>query len=31
MRAYNVTLDPEVVEAYTGKPYIAARAIEPVD
>ena len=29
--AYGVTLEPDVVEAYTGKPYIAAQAIEPVD
>lgn len=30
-KAYNVTLEPNVVEAYTGKPYIAAKAMEPVD
>lgn len=29
--AYNVTLDPEVLEAYTGKPYLAVKAIEIVD
>lgn len=29
--AYNVTLEPDVVAAYTGKPYIAVRALEPVD
>ncbi|MBE9117689.1 hypothetical protein IQ249_17470 [Lusitaniella coriacea LEGE 07157] len=29
--AYNVTLDPEVVEAYAGKPYLAVKAIESVD
>ncbi len=29
--AYNVTLEPDVVEAYTGKPYIAVKAMEAVD
>lgn len=29
--AYNVTLEPKVVEAYKGKPYLAVKAIEPVD
>ena len=29
--AYNVTLEPDVVEAYTGKPYIAVKALEAVD
>ena len=29
--AYNITLEPDVVEAYTGKPYIAVKAMEPVD
>lgn len=29
--AYNVTLEPEVVEAYTGKPYLAVQALEAVD
>ena len=29
--AYSITLEPEVVEAYTGKPYIAAKGLEPVD
>ena len=29
--AYGVTLEPAVVEAYTGKPYLAVRALEAVD
>ncbi|KPQ32713.1 MAG: Prokaryotic membrane lipoprotein lipid attachment site [Phormidesmis priestleyi Ana] len=29
--AYNVVLEPEVVEAYAGKPYLAVKAIEAVD
>lgn len=29
--AYNVDIDPALVEAYVGKPYIAAKAIEAVD
>ena len=29
--AYSVTLEPEVVEAYTGKPYLAVQALEEVD
>lgn len=29
--AYNVTLEADVVEAYTGKPYIAVKAMEAVD
>lgn len=29
--AYLAELEPEVVEAYTGKPYIAAQGIEAVD
>lgn len=29
--AYAITLDPEVVEAYTGKPYLNVEALEPVD
>lgn len=29
--AYNIDVDPNVVEAYTGKPYIAVKALEPVD
>ena len=29
--AYGVTLEPAVVEAYTGKPYLAVKAIESVD
>lgn len=29
--AYSIEVDPALVDAYTGKPYIAARALEPVD
>lgn len=29
--AYDVTLEPEVLEAYTGRPYLAVAAIEAVD
>lgn len=29
--AYNITLDPEVIEAYVGKPYLAVRGLEAVD
>lgn len=29
--AYGVELEPEVVEAYTGKPYLAVQALEAVD
>ena len=29
--AYGVTLEPDVVEAYTGKPYLAVQALEEVD
>ncbi|MGB3300383.1 MAG: hypothetical protein WBA76_19140 [Phormidesmis sp.] len=29
--AYNVDIDPKLVQAYEGKPYIAAQAMEPVD
>ena len=29
--AYGVTLEPAVVEAYTGRPYLAVEAIEAVD
>lgn len=29
--AYKVDVDPKLVQAYEGKPYIAAKAIEPVD
>lgn len=28
---YGATLEPDVVEAYTDKPYVAAQAIEPGD
>lgn len=30
-QAYNIEVDPALVEAYTGKPYIAVQAIEAVD
>lgn len=29
--AYNVTLAPSVIEAYTGRPYLAVQALEAVD
>lgn len=29
--AYNVTLEPDVAEAYAGRPYLAVQAIEMVD
>ncbi|MGB3767988.1 MAG: hypothetical protein WA947_15635 [Phormidesmis sp.] len=29
--AYSITLDQDVVDAYTGKPYIAAKGVEKVD
>ncbi|MGB3294246.1 MAG: hypothetical protein WBB01_14760 [Phormidesmis sp.] len=29
--AYNVELEPEVAEAYAGKPYLAVQALEAVD
>lgn len=29
--AYGVTLTPELIEAYTGRPYLAVKALEPVD
>ncbi len=29
--AYNITLDPEVLEAYAGKPYLAVKGLETID